>query len=193
MTTIDSTKDLVLRWEFDPEEVRRCQLYIPHPDGSGEQLKLFYFLAYYYSTECNSTYYRWNLITRRYENAGNIEWITVRNIKLNMGLRSLPVDVMTRRNKPNSRSRRFKAMNNIEYKWRPVESEPANLECVTVAGKKFVALYNAAEQTLRVHPRAHPVLDDIVVLCLVHLYRRSVGFDFVLPNTSTAQASTSAT
>jgi hypothetical protein len=34
-------------------------------------------------------------------------------------------------------------------------------QCLTVSGKKPVALYNAAETTLRVHPRGQPVLDDI--------------------------------
>jgi len=82
-------------------------------------------------------------------------------------------------------------MNNIEYKWRPVESNPHDLECLTVTGKKHVALYKAGDQTLTVAPRGQPVLDDIVVLCLAHLYRRQTGFDFVLPAASDNAAASS--
>ncbi|KAG8955628.1 hypothetical protein FRC04_007619 [Tulasnella sp. 424] len=176
MSGFDPNTDLVLRWEFDPDEMRKLTIWMTHPQ-SQEDLKLYNFSTH----ERMTTYYRWNLITGRYENAGNIEWNTLRNIRLNMGLRSLSIDSMAWKNKNNSRSRRFKALNNIEYKWRPVETDPANLECVTVSGKKFVALYTSADQTLRINPRGHPILDDIVVLCLVHLWRRANNFDFQLP------------
>ncbi|KAG9003509.1 hypothetical protein FRB94_003092 [Tulasnella sp. JGI-2019a] len=181
--SINSTSDLVLTWQFDENDIRKAQLWMPSPEGSSEPLKLFYFSTY----NRESTYYRWNLMTNRYENAGSIEWNSPRNIVLNLGMRTLPIDAMARKNKTNSRSRRFKAFNNVEHKWRPAEANPENLECVTVSGKKPTAFYNASDHTLRVNPRGHGILDDIVVLNLVHLWRRQHGIDFVIP----AGASTS--
>jgi len=181
----EATTDIVLRWEFDARDMRKVNIW--QPQEGQDDLKLYYFLTF----DRSSTYYRFNIMTGRYENAGTIEWLSSRNIQLNMGLRSMHVDMMLRRNKATSKSRRFKALNNVEYKWRPVDADPANLECVTVAGRKFVALYTAADQTLRVHPRGQQILDDVVVLCLMHLYRRAEGLDFVLPEE--AEASTSAT
>ncbi|KAG9030947.1 hypothetical protein FS837_003133 [Tulasnella sp. UAMH 9824] len=156
----DLNTDLVLRWEFDPEEMRKLSIWMTHPE-SQESLKLYY--------------------TGRYENAGNIEGNSLRNIRLNMGPRSLSIDSMAWKIQNNSRSRRFKVLNNVEYKWRPVDADPADLECVTVSGKKFVALYTSADPTLRVNPCGHPILDEIIVLCLVHLWRRANNFDFQLP------------
>jgi len=177
MSTDAPTAELVLTWQFDETDIRKAQLWMPAPEGATEPLKLFYFLTY----ERESTYYRWNLRTGRYENAGTIEWNSLRNITLNLGMRTVTVESMIRRNKTNSKSRRFKALNNVEYKWRPVDANPANLECLTVSGKKPVAYYNATDHTLRVHPRGQGVLDDIVVLNLIHLYRRLNGIDFVIP------------
>ncbi|KAG8907226.1 hypothetical protein FRB99_005050 [Tulasnella sp. 403] len=132
--SIDPNADLVLRWEFDPSDIRKVKMYIPNPDGSPEPLKLFTFSTY----ERMSTYYRFNLMTGRYENAGDIEWNSVYNIKLNMGIRSLHVEQMARRNKASSRSRRFKAMNGVEYKWRPVEDKPENLEVGAATWSRIV-------------------------------------------------------
>ncbi|KAG8988434.1 hypothetical protein FRB90_002754 [Tulasnella sp. 427] len=179
MNGYDSNLDLLLTWEFDPDEMRKVEIFMTHPKTK-EKIMLYRFATF----ERLTTYYRFNLITGRNENAGNIEWNSLRNVRLNMGLRELSIDQMAWKNKANSRSRRFKALNNVDYKWRPVETEPANLECVTVSGKKFVALYNAAEQTLLVNPRGHFILDDIVVLCLVHLWRRANNWDFQLPETA---------
>ncbi|KAG9004108.1 hypothetical protein FRB94_012415 [Tulasnella sp. JGI-2019a] len=180
-----TTTDLLLTWQFDAKDMRKAELWIPPPEGSTERLKLYYFATY----DRISTYYRWNLLTGRYENAGTIEWTSPWNIMLNLGMREARIDTMARRNKPTSKSRRFKAPNDIDYKWRPVQSNPADLECMTVSGKKPVAYYNASNNTLNVAPRGQPILDDLVVLNLVHLYRRLQGVDFVIP---TVTASTSA-
>jgi len=173
----EPTTDLVLRWEFDSGDIRKLNIWTARP-GDQDDLKLYYFLTF----GQESTYYRFNLATDRYENAGSIEWLSTYNIRLNMGLRSLHVEALTRRNKPTSRSRRFKALNNVEYKWRPADDEPMNLECMTVTGRKFVALYTNANNSMRVHPRGQGILDDIVISCLIHLYRRSKGVDFVVPD-----------
>ncbi|KAG8862308.1 hypothetical protein FRB96_001887 [Tulasnella sp. 330] len=175
-----STTELVLTWQFDAQDMRKAELWMSSPEGETERLKLYYFATY----DRISTYYRWNLKTGRYENAGSIEWTSPWNIKLNLGIREVRLDTMARRNKPTSKSRRFKAPNDIEYKWRPVEGNAADLECLTVSGKKAVAYYQASDHTLTVQPRGEPILDDIVVLNLVHLYRRLAGVDFVLPNTA---------
>ncbi|KAG8862592.1 hypothetical protein FRB96_001150 [Tulasnella sp. 330] len=175
-----ATADLILTWQFDDNDIRKAQLWMPSPEGSSEPLKLYNFVTY----ERQSTYYRWNLMTSRYENAGTIEWNSPRNIVLNLGMRTLSIDVMARRNKASSRSRRFKAFNNVEHKWRPAEANPDNLECLTVSGKKPTAFYDASDHTLRVNQRGQAILDDIVVLNLVHLWRRQNGIDFVVPATA---------
>ncbi|KAG8966675.1 hypothetical protein FRC03_011510 [Tulasnella sp. 419] len=124
--------------------------------------------------------------SERYENAGQIEWASARNIKLTFGVRTVHVDTMTRKNKPQSRSRRFKASDGMEYKWRPVESNPQNLECLMVSEKKVVATYDADSTTLIVIAEGQGILDEIVVLLLVHLYRRANNIDFIQSQLSTS-------
>lgn len=72
--------DLVLNWQFDDNDLRKAQLWMPAPEGSTEPLKLFYVSWHQcrrvivlpgiahrspvqFSTyDRQSTYYRWNLM-----------------------------------------------------------------------------------------------------------------------------------
>lgn len=80
MSGFDANADLVLRWEFDPDEMRKLNIWMTHPQTQ-EPLKLYYvgpnpcrhcrqrssqdrFHPQFSTFERMSTYYRYNLIVR---------------------------------------------------------------------------------------------------------------------------------
>jgi len=114
-----------------------------------------------------TTIHRKNLATLVFEPAGSIEWSSDTNATVHFGLEEVPVRQLRKAKKSSSRSRRFKA-GNSEYKWKIAENE-ADLFCVDSKGKT-IASWSQQEDMLRVALRCEPILDRLVVSCMMNLW-----------------------
>ncbi|KAF8592502.1 hypothetical protein K439DRAFT_1625856 [Ramaria rubella] len=76
--------------------------------------------------------------------------------------------------KSTSQSRRFR-WNNWEYKWKRNGVDGKDLICFDWL-KRVIASYNEETKVLDVTERGYSILDQIVVICLLHRWFLSLGY-----------------
>jgi len=178
--------ETVLLWEFK-HDVRNCTASIRYND---RMVKLYYFETLVYTElhlPSETVYYRTNLRLMRKERAGAIQWTyDKRRGNIELGLRTLTFAQATKKNRQNSRSRRFQGSDNQEYKWRPTGPGERNLECLRVISNSqdiLVAYWTFDDKTLRIPEAGEPIMDDLVTTFLLHFFRRCNRIDFLYPQT----------
>ncbi|KZW03871.1 hypothetical protein EXIGLDRAFT_690625 [Exidia glandulosa HHB12029] len=123
-------------------------------------------------------FYRFNVNTSNYEYAGEIDWGLHQSMVTFGTAEPRSIREMRQAKTPGkSQSRRF-TWNGHQYKWKRGEAQN-DLQCFTVpmlGAGKLVASFEGSSQTLTVEARAREdVIDQIVVLCVVHLFLISAG------------------
>ncbi|EJD53896.1 hypothetical protein AURDEDRAFT_157145 [Auricularia subglabra TFB-10046 SS5] len=123
---------------------------------------------------------RFNERTRRYEGAGDIFWQQVPSHQsvITFGIHDgVKLADMRRVKGQESKSRRFH-WNGHEYKWKPGDN-PGDISCYTVpllGSGKLLATYTASDGSLTIQEgRGVDIMDQIVVLCTIHLTFMSFG------------------
>ncbi|KAL6299127.1 hypothetical protein BKA93DRAFT_620044 [Sparassis latifolia] len=124
------------------------------------------------STSGVTSFQRKNLNTQRWENAGQIEWMSDSSANVYFGIERVSARELRRSKKTSSKSRRFKVAGS-EYKWKIAENG-VDLFCVSTRGKT-VAVWSQETQVLRVTERAEGFLDRVVVTCLLNLWMKNLN------------------
>ncbi|GBE79301.1 hypothetical protein SCP_0204990 [Sparassis crispa] len=124
------------------------------------------------STSGVTSFQRKNLNTQRWENAGQIEWMSDSSATVYFGIERVSARELRRSKKTSSKSRRFKVAGS-EYKWKIAENG-VDLFCVSTRGKT-VAVWSQETQVLRVTERAEGFLDRVVVTCLLNLWMKNLN------------------
>ncbi|EIM88220.1 uncharacterized protein STEHIDRAFT_155573 [Stereum hirsutum FP-91666 SS1] len=172
----DSQPALVLLFvsplpETNPDP-RTFTVFRPTDDGSGP-IELYKF--YHPNsglTFGSTTFHRKNMATAKWETAGEIDWTSATNATAHFGIEEVPMRELRKPKKADSKSRRFKASGS-EYKWKKADNNK-DLFCVDSRGKT-VASWNQTALTLRVEKRVEPILDRIVVTCLLNTWMNRQG------------------
>ncbi|KAI0692648.1 hypothetical protein BC835DRAFT_1406968 [Cytidiella melzeri] len=169
--------DVVLQFIWPPSDTTTDlrTLRIKQIDENGEAHDIYKFrhplIAY---SNSGVTYFqRMNFATNLWETAGHIEWSSDHSANIYFGLERIPLRELRRMKKNTSKSRRFKA-NGTDYKWK-IADNGLDLICVSTqlgARGKNVAEWSNEALTLRVAERAEPILDRLVVTCILNLWMK---------------------
>ncbi|KAI0092781.1 hypothetical protein BDY19DRAFT_883607 [Irpex rosettiformis] len=120
------------------------------------------------------TYFeRMNCATSLWEPAGHVEWSSNHSANVYFGLERVPLRELRRLKKTTSKSRRFKA-NGTDYRWKLADNG-FDLICVSTQISAFgrnVAEWSNERSTLRVVERFEPILDRLVVTCILNLWMK---------------------
>ncbi|KIK65447.1 hypothetical protein GYMLUDRAFT_258198 [Collybiopsis luxurians FD-317 M1] len=116
-----------------------------------------------------TTFHRQNLTTSIFEPAGQIDWSSDYNATIYFGLEEVHIRNLRKAKKPSSQSRRFKAADGSEYKWKMSSSESDDLVCVDSRGKAVASWYQEKSH-LHVSPKGELILDRLVVTCFLNLW-----------------------
>ncbi|EPT03552.1 hypothetical protein FOMPIDRAFT_1115195 [Fomitopsis schrenkii] len=170
--------DLVLRWVYPPEEAnadRRTFQISQIVEGSTEAVEMYRFHHPNTGTNTGVTAIsRKNAATQRWENAGQIEWLSDHTANVFFGTERVHMRELRKMKKQSSKSRRFKA-GGSDYKWKQAENGK-DLLCVSTSLRgKDVATWSADQATLRVTDRGEGILDRVVVTCFLNSWMNGLN------------------
>ncbi|KAI0346740.1 hypothetical protein BDW22DRAFT_1321843 [Trametopsis cervina] len=169
--------DIVLRFVWPPQDNftdwRTIRIHqVDETNNTSSEIYKF-FHPYLVGINSGVTYYhRWNPSTSIWEAAGQIEWSSSYSAYIWFGDERIALRELRRAKKNTSKSRRFKA-NGIDYKWK-IADNGFDLICESTQVGAFgnVAEWSNEKSTLRVAARAEPILDRIVVTCILNMWMK---------------------
>jgi len=165
--------DFILRFIYlqNTPDIRTFRVYEVVGGSFGMELYRFYH-PMTGSTTGATTFHRQNSATLVFENAGSIEWTSNTNATVYFGMDEVPVRQLRRLRNPSSTSRRFR-VGSSEYRWKIAENE-VDLFCLDTWGNT-VASWSQENATLRIALHCLPILDRMVVSCMMNLWFKQLG------------------
>jgi len=166
-----------LKWQYLPadEEDRDLRTFNVFVDmGQVQSLQLYKFRTIQGVLETVTTFEKFNTNrpALRWEIAGEIHWMRNYTGYVIFGLERFQFHEIRRRKKATSRSRRF-LVGELAFKWK-IADNGNDLVCVD-SNKFVVCAWSASTQTLRFVRDAQPLLDRLVVTCLVNQWFKEKG------------------